>query len=176
MSVEVEGEDISPEEFQQDSGWRLANERLSRSPRRAASTPSTDAAAATKKAAAYARKIRASAIKAARMPALPRDAIKIVLRPRGGLNVAKTGLVEVTATVRAAAGVTKDSGNGDILCINAQQNIVVISTAVEERATQYGRISEVKIKGQKHEVCAYRTAPHDTVKGVIRGIPLSETP
>lgn len=47
---------------------------------------------------------------------------------------------------------------------------------MEERATRYGSISEIEIKGQKHEVCAYRTAPHDTVKGVIRGIPLSETP
>lgn len=109
------------------------------------------------------------------MPALPRDAIKIVLRPRGGLNVAKTGLVEVTAAVRAAAGVTKNSGSGDILCIDAQQNIAVISTAIEERATRYCRISEIEIKGQKHEVGAYRTAPHDTVKGAIRGIPLSET-
>lgn len=119
MSVQVEGEEILLEEFQQDSGWRLANERLLRSRHRAASTPSIDAAAATKKAAAYARKVRALATKAARMLALPRDAIKIVLRPRGGLNVAKTGLVEVTAAVQAAAGVTKDSGSGDILCINA---------------------------------------------------------
>ncbi|XP_077564576.1 uncharacterized protein LOC144180043 [Haemaphysalis longicornis] len=109
------------------------------------------------------------------MPALPRDTIKIVLRPRGGINLAKLGIVELTAAVHAAAGTTKEVEYEDILCVNAQQNIVVICTSDEERATRYSQIKEIAIREKKHEVWAYRTAPHDTVKGVIRGIPISET-
>lgn len=88
------------------------------------------------------------------MQALPRDGIKVVLRPQGGLNATRTGLVEVTADLRAATAVTKDSGIGENLCNNAQQNFVGISTALEERNTRYGRISKIEIKGKKHKVCA----------------------
>lgn len=89
--------------------------------------------------------------------------------------MAKLGIVELTAAVHAAAGTTKKVEYEDILCVNAQQNIVVICTSEEERATRYSQIKEIAIREKKHEVWAYRTAPHDTVKGVIRGIPISET-
>lgn len=172
--VQVEGEEISPEDFTKEKGWRTAGERHAR--RRQEVTATAIEGDDRRKAEKQARNTRISAIKAARMPAMPREETKIVVRPRGGIHVAKTGLIDVMAAIHLAAGITEEAGKEDTMCINAQQNIVVISTPKEENAIRYENIQGIVVRGNPHEVSAYRTTPHDTVKGVIRGIPLSETP
>lgn len=172
--VQVEGEEIPPEDFNQEAGWRTAGERYAR--RRQKKTGTTNEGDDRRKTEKQARNTRISAIKAARMPAMPREETKIVVRPRGGIHVAKTGVVDVMAAIHVAAGITEEAGKEDTMCINAQQNIVVISTPKEENARRYEGIQGIVVSGNQHEVSAYRTTPHDTVKGVIRGIPLSETP
>ncbi|KAL1466133.1 hypothetical protein MTO96_026855 [Rhipicephalus appendiculatus] len=46
---------------------------------------------------------------------------------------------------------------------------MVVSTPNEDNAARYAKIQEISIQGKPYEVSAYRTAPHDTVKRVIRG-------
>ncbi|KAH9375073.1 hypothetical protein HPB48_007513 [Haemaphysalis longicornis] len=177
MTVQVEGNDISPEEMY-TAGWKeITTSRITRrqqQQREAASASEAGKVITAKKEAITASRTRSTAIKAARMSALPRDNIKIVMRPRGGFNVAKLGLVEVAAPFHLE--VSPGGKNEDILCVNARQDIIVICTTDDERANRYTQVKELTIRGQHYEVWTYITAPHDTAKGVNRGIPPSETP
>ncbi|KAM7289069.1 uncharacterized protein ISCGN_029206 [Ixodes scapularis] len=106
---------------------------------------------------------------------MPKEDIKIVVRPRGGLNIAKMGGPAAMAAVTRAAKVTREEAGEDTVGINTQQNIIVISTPDERRATRYAKMTSISEGGKTYDVSAYRTAPDGTVKGVIRGINIEET-
>lgn len=69
--------------------------------------------------------------RAARMPAMPREEAKIIVQPRGGLNIARMGATTIMMAVITAAGVTKEEARADTICLNATQNIFVASTPDE---------------------------------------------
>lgn len=166
MRVQVQGEEITPEEYHNEAGWTLAGERMSRLRRRAPASGMPDGSGGSQASpkSKFNKNVRASVIKAARMPAMPLEESKIVVR--GGLDIVKTG----TTTV-ATAKITSEESAADTICPNTQQNIMVVSTPNENNAARYATIHEISIQGKLYEVSAYRTAPHDTVKGVIKGIP-----
>lgn len=82
----------------------------------------------------------------------------------------------VTAAILQAANLTDEESSEDTVCPNTQQNIVVVSTPHPDHADRYARIRSIHVNGVNHEVNAYETAAEHTTKGVIRGIPLTETP
>ncbi|KAH7962186.1 hypothetical protein HPB52_014870 [Rhipicephalus sanguineus] len=180
MEVSVEGEELLPEMFSEDLGWQTAVAR--RSSRRAASTveskkedvrPSASTSAGHRQNGEWNKK---RVIKAGRMPPLPKDDAKIIIRPRGGLDVSKVGATNVGRAIMAAAGVTEAHAGADVICPNLQQNIIVVSTPDRDNAARYTRIKSIVVMGKEHEVSAYEAAPHCTCKGVIRGITLSDSP
>ncbi|KAH7966705.1 hypothetical protein HPB49_018745 [Dermacentor silvarum] len=97
---------------------------------------------------------KARVLKAGRMPPLPSNEIKVIIRPKGALNIAKIGSPTVTTTVFQAPQLSPADIQQDTVCPTTQQNIVVVSTPSPPNAD---------------------TAAEDTTKGVIRGIPLSDT-
>nr|XP_050052428.1 uncharacterized protein LOC126548326 [Dermacentor andersoni] len=109
------------------------------------------------------------------MPALPQDDIKIVIRIRGGINIAKVGQLKVTKAICMAACIEPNERSEDTICPNLKQNIMVVSTPSEANAAKYLRIHSISIGEQTFETTACRTAPHETCKDVIRGVPLDET-
>ncbi|KAH7984769.1 hypothetical protein HPB52_023888 [Rhipicephalus sanguineus] len=114
--------------------------------------------------------------KASRMPLnLPREEQKIVIRPRGGLCLARLEADIVMSAVITAANVPKTAAKADTICTNPMQNIIVVSTPDEERARYYASVRSLYIGGRNYETHAYCTAPHGTVKGVIRGIAVENT-
>ncbi|KAL1466596.1 hypothetical protein MTO96_026575 [Rhipicephalus appendiculatus] len=108
------------------------------------------------------------------MPALPRDHHKVVIRPRGGLNVATLGVVRLASALYRAASVSTQHATEDIICQNMQQNIIVVSTPHSSNAERYRRLASFTLGKHQFEVRAYEAAPDYTVKGVVRGIPLDE--
>ncbi|KAH7984790.1 hypothetical protein HPB49_026460 [Dermacentor silvarum] len=88
------------------------------------------------------KNVRASVITAARMHAMPLEESKTVVRPRGGLDIVKTG----TPTV-AAAKVTSEESTVDTICTNTQQYIMVVSTLNEDNAAKYAKIPEISLQG-----------------------------
>ncbi|KAH7938815.1 hypothetical protein HPB52_000758 [Rhipicephalus sanguineus] len=182
----VEGEELHPEDFSEDSGWHLASQRR---PSPKSSQAGQDAAVAganhrtganatseqserTKNGASIKNRI----IRRSRMPPLPREDIKIVLRIRGGLNISKVGPTMVADAVTTAACIETSKRELDTICPNFQQNIIVVSTPEEENATKYVRIRSILVAGRMHEVAAYRTAPYATCKGIIKDIPRCDGP
>ncbi|KAH6932901.1 hypothetical protein HPB50_010631 [Hyalomma asiaticum] len=53
---------------------------------------------------------------------------------------------------------------------------MVVGTPSQENATRYVNFEAITVASQDHEVSAYVAALHATCKGVIRGIPLSDSP
>ncbi|KAL1424239.1 hypothetical protein MTO96_020366 [Rhipicephalus appendiculatus] len=88
----------------------------------------------------------------------------------------RTEAPTLTAAIWTAAGITKaEAMQEDTVCANVAQNIIVVSTPDEQRARRYATIRSLIIGEQAHETYAYFAAPHDTSKGVIHGIPKTET-
>ncbi|CAN7978217.1 unnamed protein product [Ixodes persulcatus] len=106
---------------------------------------------------------------------LPKEENKIIVRPRGGLNLAKTSAITVMTAIRTAASLTRAETMYDTECPNVQQNIMVISTPDDLRARKYAGVKEIKIEDLTYDVSAYAAAPDGAVKGVVRGIPVEDS-
>lgn len=107
------------------------------------------------------------------MPRLPRDDIKIIVRPRDGLNIRNTCSASLDEAIRNEAGVSSDEII--TICPNHTQNILVVSTPDETTATKVAKIKEITINGRKHTTNAYVSAPEEMAKGIIRNVPLNYT-
>lgn len=179
MEVQVEGTEISPTEISEEAGWCTIAPRERHSSQGKHANPNTSAASqagvgGTNKAQRDPRAHKQQVLKAGKMPALPRDHHKVVIRPRGGLNVAAVGIVRLASALYRAASVSPQDATEDIICPNMQQNIIVVSTPHSSNAERYRRLASFTLDNHQFEVRAYETAPDYTVKGVVRGIPLEE--
>lgn len=115
-------------------------------------------------------------IRASRMPRFGvRGDTKIIVRPRGGLDLRRVSDVALAAAVKNAAGVELPAASEDLVCINGTQNVIVISCSCKERARKYIGITALKMGDTLYEARAYATVPEGCAKGVIRGIPLTHT-
>ncbi|KAH9372875.1 hypothetical protein HPB48_012750 [Haemaphysalis longicornis] len=122
----VEGEEIS-REGANSPGWKTSlgrnkNARIG-TPVSAGNASHVGSNKRRRTAAAQGAMKRLAA--ASRLPRLPREHIRIIVRPRDGLDVRKT--------------------EGDIVCPNVAQNIVVISTRATKNANAYAGIQQIRI-------------------------------
>ncbi|KAH7939475.1 hypothetical protein HPB52_012841 [Rhipicephalus sanguineus] len=176
MEVEVEGEEITQEELTAERGWHTARSR--RRDGRGGKNSSPSASPQTQESCSRTlpkKNVKAQVLKAGRMPPLPKNEIKIILRPKGGLHISKVGSPTVTAAIFHATKMPLEESQEDTICPNVQQNIIVISTPHPHNADRYVRLKSIHVNGTTHEVNAYEAAPDNTTKGVIRGIPLTDT-
>ncbi|KAL1477840.1 hypothetical protein MTO96_035433 [Rhipicephalus appendiculatus] len=171
MQVSVEGEDISPKEFQ-SAGWSTAsNRRKSRAKPTSlyvdSSTPSDNGMASPHQSRTTVKK---KVIAASRLPHMPRDHFRVVVRPRNGLIMRNVSQIKFAQALAKAAELTEEDVAEDVVCPNVMQNIAVISTPAERNAIAYSKDSHIFLGITKYEVSAYTAAPDDTCKGVIRGV------
>ncbi|CAN8028887.1 unnamed protein product [Ixodes persulcatus] len=173
--VEVAGEDISPEECTAEAGWLVSNRQrgtraLNKLGLTTTSTAKNDSGGRTEN-----RKPRQRHRKQRQQPALPREDIKVILRPREGLDVSKVSSARLRDGVFCAIGLKEQEAEGDLLRVNPEKNIIVTSTPSMDRAKKYNSISKICIAGKTYEVTAYAAPPEDTAKGVIHNIPDYDT-
>ncbi|KAH7976738.1 hypothetical protein HPB52_018738 [Rhipicephalus sanguineus] len=173
--VRVEGEELEPDEFGEGSGWceikRYSKNQQQGQQQTAATSPtetSTAAGTAVKYNRKTARQVRQIA-RASRMPDLPTDDYKVVVRPRGGFNVSDYKMDRIYCCLRSAAEIGREAAEEDSICLNFKQNIVVLSTPSEDRGKRYGAMSKLRI-GERE------AAPENTSKGLVRGISNDESP
>ncbi|KAK8771849.1 hypothetical protein V5799_024908 [Amblyomma americanum] len=110
------------------------------------------------------------------MSKLPKEEIKIVVRPKGGFDIVKIGAPTDTDAIFAAADITGDESAEDTVCPNSYQNIVVVSTPKRANADGYAKLRQIQIQGKPHKMNAYEMAPDNTTKEVIRGTPIEDGP
>ncbi|KAH7981006.1 hypothetical protein HPB49_020874 [Dermacentor silvarum] len=176
---QVEGEEISPKEIQDKQVWKTIHERNKKNrepdedinPDRQVDGKSADEVAYQGRAL---RKIKRMNT-APKKPHLPKEDIKIIVRLRDGFNTARYSVAQIGDCILRATGLKPEEVVKDSICINERQNIVVVSALTLERAEKYSAIKELCIGDKTYEVTAYMTAPEDTSKGIIQGIPDYDT-
>ncbi|KAH7947174.1 hypothetical protein HPB52_008055 [Rhipicephalus sanguineus] len=170
----VEGMDINPEEAE-CAGWIEVASKKKKLAERAdcnagnAPTTATGSANGGSRTAASQNVLR-RVVKASRIPNLPRDHFKTIIRPRGGMDVKKTDLLIFKRSLAKAASLTAEQVFDDTLCTNPFQNIFVVATPFEANARAYARVQEISMGKTVIGLAAYVAASDDTCKGVIRGI------
>lgn len=107
---------------------------------------------------------------------LPKDDIKIVIRPRDGLNAANHSGTTLFNALREAAGLTLEETRRDHLSVNLVQNLLVLSSPNPERAEKYAHITSLTLEDAVFSARGYIACPENTVKGVIHGIRLTTLP
>ncbi|CAN7938799.1 unnamed protein product, partial [Ixodes hexagonus] len=110
------------------------------------------------------------------MPRLPREHFRVIVRPRGGLNVKNASQIKIAQALVTAAGLSFTEAADDIICPNAMQNIFVVSTPSEHNAKTYAGVDAISIGSANYEVSSYLAAPDNTCKGIIRNIDLEFDP
>ncbi|XP_040064690.1 uncharacterized protein LOC120838716 [Ixodes scapularis] len=162
MVVEVPGEELDPEDC---AGWMKVR-----------TNGRSDGSAEARPNSHVARRVIERIERGAKMPrVLPREAIKVIMRPRGGLDLSRVSIVKVMCAIGKAARVEMEDMGKDTLCPNVQQNIVVVCTEDEQRVRRYANVEVLVVEGKSFETKAYVAAPYGTTKGVIRGVPLEHS-
>ncbi|KAH9373904.1 hypothetical protein HPB48_007305 [Haemaphysalis longicornis] len=177
--IEVEGEPISPEDIMEEAGWLASHRRRgARALVKLSPTeehPLEQGAVGSREPDRKPRALQSlqRQNRAPRQPHLPSELehIKIVLRPRTGLDVTKVSHAGLRDGVLRATGLTYDEAVEDLLRINSENNIIVASTPSMQRAQKYNDVKALHIGGKMYEVTAYAAPPEDTVREVIHNIP-----
>lgn len=107
-----------------------------------------------------------------KLPPLPKDDYKIVIRPNQGLplrNILTPTLAQ--AIIDACQAAFKD--DQFILRINPGSNIAILSTKYEAVADKARLIRTLVLNGRAHAVRAYAANGDDTLRGVIHGVPMN---
>ncbi|KAH7972570.1 hypothetical protein HPB52_013566 [Rhipicephalus sanguineus] len=155
----VHGEDISEEVFSQDQAWQSAGARRAGAKTRTADSNVPSPQPGSRRGKPGGAALKSKVLRAGKMPPLPQDDIKIVIRPRGGLNISKIGAAAMADAILTAAGISQEDLCHDTLCPNLQQNIMVVTIPQRENASRYVRMKQILISGK-----------------VIRNIPLQDDP
>ncbi|KAH9382799.1 hypothetical protein HPB48_023361 [Haemaphysalis longicornis] len=92
---------------------------------------------------------------ASRLPPLPRDHIRIIVKPRDGLDARKVSQVRLAQALAMAAALAPAETEGDIICPNVYQNILVIFTPATKNASAYAWIQQIRISEGSYKVAAY---------------------
>lgn len=113
-----------------------------------------------------------------RPPPLPKEDYKVVVRPREALNLAKWPVTQVSISIFEAGGfsIGHPSTRNLKSRVDTIQNIVTVSTPELEVAKKIRSLTAINLGGREYTVAAYVTAPDDSAKGVIHGVPAGTTP
>ncbi|KAH7960630.1 hypothetical protein HPB49_021832 [Dermacentor silvarum] len=107
-----------------------------------------------------------------RLPPLPRNDLKVIIRPREGLNLATWITLQVTDGIKIARQhPTSEHVRTLTVRIDPIQNIAIASTPKEELAMSIRHITTIHLGGRELAVTAYVAALDHSAKGVIHGIP-----
>ncbi|KAM7315714.1 hypothetical protein ISCGN_005497 [Ixodes scapularis] len=177
VSIEVDGELISPEEITEEAGWLTSHRRrgaralaqLGLTPGHSHDQEGAGSPPTYRQPRAEKQTIRKPRLP--RQPPLPKEDIKIVLRQREGLDITKISHAELRDGVLRATGLGYDEAAEDLLRINPAKNIIVASTPSMEHASKYTAVKELRYGEKSYNVTAYAAPPEDTVKGIIHDIP-----
>lgn len=105
-----------------------------------------------------------------RLPPLPLDDYKVVLRPRTGLILAQWLVQCITNAISTAAQISDATQDRITYRIRKDQNLIVVSTPDLVIAKKIQQITTLNMSGKQYEVTAYIAVPDNSSKGVITGI------
>ncbi|KAL1473621.1 hypothetical protein MTO96_038569, partial [Rhipicephalus appendiculatus] len=104
------------------------------------------------------------------LPPLPKDDIKIIMRPHKGLVVKDLLGSEISVAIIDACQ-RKFDGRNFMLRVHPGSNIIIVSTPEENVARHLREITRLNIRGHIYPFNAYVADPEDVLRGVIHGKP-----
>lgn len=116
------------------------------------------------------RRKQTQAPRQSRLPPLPIDDYKVVIRPRDGLNLGAWATDKITQAIIVAAQLSVAETAQVTIRIRRDQNLVVVSTPSFESSTRVQRISTLTFETKQYDVTAYLAVPDNSCKGVITGV------
>ncbi|KAH8021151.1 hypothetical protein HPB51_012546 [Rhipicephalus microplus] len=135
MEYQVTGEDIDPKEIMPDQGWQTASCRRAQN-EGSKRVPSYSASKRNEHKPRNRANVKNKTTRASRMPQQPKNDIRIIIRPRGGLNIAWVGPRTIAEAISTSAGISPSEEQADTLCPNIKQNFLVASTPKRENANR----------------------------------------
>ncbi|KAH7949899.1 hypothetical protein HPB49_016569 [Dermacentor silvarum] len=110
---------------------------------------------------------------ASNQPRLPSNALKLIVRPRGGLLLSKISTYQLLEAICMAARFTRDAvRHQDLIQANLIQNTFAYCTPDVQRAEQVLRLKAITIDNKEHEVSVCCAPDDSSGRGVIRGVDL----
>ncbi|KAH6929047.1 hypothetical protein HPB50_022522 [Hyalomma asiaticum] len=180
MEYQVGGVDLPAAEFNPEEWSEVLNARKTshrQQPKESEGTQSSNAASADE---TQVRKpvsapgvhsqlddTAAARLRVRTVPRLPLDDFKIVFRPTAGVNLAKFNDGELRAAVVANSGLQPSVAAEDIMCTNLPKNVFTVSTSCAERVSNYVKIRELTLRGDKRAFHAYVAPPDRARPGII---------
>ncbi|KAL1415233.1 hypothetical protein MTO96_029653 [Rhipicephalus appendiculatus] len=112
-----------------------------------------------------------------KLPPLPKNDIKVIIRPKQGLTVRDFPNHQVARAIAAACG-NSETCKDEYLLIRLRNgsNIIIASTPQEEAANFIRRITKLTLDSKSYEVNAYVATPDGVVRGVVHGIDAGTPP
>ncbi|KAG0413116.1 hypothetical protein HPB47_009739 [Ixodes persulcatus] len=107
---------------------------------------------------------------AERLPPLPRDHYKVVIRPFDGLTLAEKAPQKMMNALATACGLKEQEGEDSTIRIRKDQNLMIFSTPDVGTAERMARVKHPSLNGQDYDIAAYIAAPDDSCRGVITKI------
>ncbi|KAG0433795.1 hypothetical protein HPB47_019605 [Ixodes persulcatus] len=172
MDVVVEEEVIAPEDLNAD--WIPVH--TARKKARQPKIPSPKPSNPTERLASRSSPRPGFKPRPPQLPRLPDDDYKIVIRPRGGLNLSSMSTGKLQDLIFNAAQTNYDAARADQIRINATQNSILISTPSEERARTYFNLHTLRIGEENYPLATYVADPANTSRGIIFDVPEYDTP
>ncbi|KAL1473283.1 hypothetical protein MTO96_038785, partial [Rhipicephalus appendiculatus] len=112
-----------------------------------------------------------------KLPPLPKNDIKVIIRPKQGLTVRDFTNHQVARAIAAACGNSETCKDEDLLIrLRNGSNIIIASTPQEEAANLIRRITKLTLDSKSYEVNAYVATPDGVVRGVVHGIDAGTPP
>lgn len=176
MPYHVEGEELSPQEFEDDPRWsraiRARNKiypALKQAPASDTSALSGSPAGPGKPAAPPQGKSASPKLKKhPPLPRLPATDFKIVFRPRGGLDLRPINGGALLPILCAGAEIDYNQARSqDKLRINPHNNSLTVSTPSEPRMKRYVQLQGLQLNDQQYPMKAYVAAPDNAIKGIL---------
>ncbi|KAL1472250.1 hypothetical protein MTO96_039467 [Rhipicephalus appendiculatus] len=164
----VDGEDISHEGANAPV-WQTALSKNKLSSRQQEGISTQSVGTAGRRMAAAQDVVRRLAA-ASTLLRLPRSHIRVIFRPKEGLDLKKVSLISLAQALATAAKLSPDETKEDIVCPNITQNILVNSTTECKNAGAYAALCLIGLGSTEYQASAYMAACDDSCKGVIRGV------
>ncbi|KAH7934362.1 hypothetical protein HPB49_025160 [Dermacentor silvarum] len=176
MPYHVEGEELSPQEFEDDPRWSRAIRARNKIYPALKQAPASDTSALSgypagpgKPAALPQGKSASPKLKKhPPLPRLPATDFKIVFRPRGGLDLRPINGGALLPILCAGAEIDYNQARSqDKLRINPHNNSLTVSTPSEPRMKRYVQLQGLQLNDQQYPMKAYVAAPDNAIKGIL---------
>ncbi|KAH7949432.1 hypothetical protein HPB49_009729 [Dermacentor silvarum] len=176
MPYHVEGEELSPQEFEDDPRWSRAIRARNRIYPALKQAPASDTSALSGSPAGPGKPAALPQGKSAPpklkkhppLPRLPATDFKIVFRPRVGLDLRPINGGALLPILCAGAEIdyNQASSKGK-LRINPHNNSLTVSMPSEPRMKRYVQRQGLQLNDQQYPMKAYVAAPDNAIKGIL---------